>query len=76
MPLTCDQENQIFAALGALVAQQLIDWLNAQGSAGPVVLPLINHTQPMYIADTNYTDTIDDMLVTYLIIVAMITFGK
>ena len=65
MPLTRDQRDVIIAALGALVARQLIHLLDAQGPAGPVVPPLINHTQSPYIADSNYTETIDGVLVTY-----------
>ena len=65
MPIYRDQENQIITALGAAVMRQLIDLLDAQGSAGPVVPPLTNYTQPIYVADINYTKTIDGVLVTY-----------
>ena len=56
----------MIAALGASVVQRLIDLLNAQGLTGPVVPPLVNHTQPTYVADTDYTENIDGVLVTYL----------
>ena len=56
----------MIAALGSPVAQRLIDLLNTQGPNGLVVPPLVNHTQPTYVADTDYTETIDGVLVTYL----------
>ena len=56
------------------VAQRLIDLLNAQGLTGPVVPPLVNHTQPIYVADTDYAETIDGTLVTYLTVDAVQTF--
>ena len=61
MPITRDQENQMVTALGAPVARQIINLLNAQRPTGPVVSPLVNHTQPTYVADTDYTETIDDV---------------
>ena len=63
-------------ALGAPVARQIIDLLNAQGPTGPVVPPLVNHTQPTYVADTDYTETIDGVLVTYLTNAAVKAFWE
>ena len=53
MPITRDQENQMVTALGAPLARQIIDLLNAQRTTGPVVPPLVNHTQLTYVADTD-----------------------
>ena len=60
--------------LGAQVAQRLIDLLNGQGGAGPVVPSLVNHTPPTYVADADYSETIDGVLVTYLTIAAVQNF--
>ena len=59
MSITQGEEAAIVTALGSQVAQKLIDLLNAQGPAGPVVPPLVNHTQPAYDADADYSETID-----------------
>ena len=53
-------------ALGEQVAKRLINLLNGQGGAGPVVSPLVNHTPPTYVADADYSETIDGGLVIYL----------
>ena len=72
--LSCTQEAAIVTALGAQVAQRLINLLNVQGPTGPVVPPLVNHTQPTYVADADYSETIDGVLVTYLTIAAVQNF--
>ena len=63
-------------ALGAQVAHRLIDLLNVQEPTGSVVLPLVNHTQPTYVADADYSKTIDGMLVTYLTTAAVQSFWE
>ena len=75
--LTCNQETAIETALGPLVAQQLIALLNAaQRPTTPIVPPLVNHIQPTYVADTDYAETIDGTLVTYLTVGAVQTFWE
>ena len=76
MPITRRDEAVIITALGAQVAQMLIDLLNAQGPLGSVVPPLVNHTQPTYAADTDCSETIDDVLVTYLTVAAVQDFWE
>ena len=71
-----NKETTIRTALGAQVAQRLINSLNTQGLTGPVVPPLVNHTQPTYVADADYTETIDGVLVTYLTPVAVQNFWE
>ena len=66
----------MITALGAPVVQRLIDLLNAQGPTGPEVPSLVNHTQPTYVAETDYTETIDGMLVTNLTTAAVRTFWE
>ena len=62
MPITQGEEAAIEAALGAQVARQLLNLLNAQGPPGPVAPPLVNHTQPIYAAaDTDYSETIEQL---------------
>ena len=74
--LSCIQEAAIVTALGTLVAPRLIDLLNAQGPTVPVVPPLVNHTQPTYAADIDYSETVDGVLVTYLTVVAVQEFWE
>ena len=75
--LTRNQETGIETALGSLVAQQLIDLLNAaQRPTAPVVPPLVNHTPPTYAADTDYSETIDGAQVTYLTVGAVRSFWE
>ena len=50
--------------------------LNGQERAGPAVPPLINHTPPTYIADANYSETIDGVLVIYLTTTAIQNFWE
>ena len=38
--------------------------------------PLVNHTPPTYAADTNYSETIDGTLVTYLTVGAVCSFWE
>ena len=42
----------------------------------PVAPPLTNHTQPTYVADTDYSETIDGVLVTYLTVVTVQKFWE
>ena len=56
----------MITALGAAVTQQLINLLDAQGPARPIDLTLINNNLPTYTAFTDYTETIDGVLITYL----------
>ena len=75
--LNRNQETAIEVALDLQVGQQLIALLNAaQGPTAPVVPPLVNHTQPTYIADTDYSETIDGVLVTYLTVAAVQIFWE
>ena len=82
MPLTRAQENVVIAALPGPVGRQLIAMLNAgvpvanAGLAGPVVPPLINNIAPVYTADTDYADTINGVVVTYLTIAAVQEFWE
>ena len=66
----------MIAALGAPVAQRLIDLLNTQGPTGAVFPPLVNHTQPTYVADTDYTETNNGVLVAYLTTAAVQNFWE
>ena len=53
--------------------------VNASASvanAQPVVPPLINNAAPVYIADTDYVDTINGVAVTHLILLRSKNFGK
>ena len=71
MLITQNHENVIITALGAPVAWILIDRINAQnqgGNTGPAIPFLVNNTQSIYTADANYTETIDDVVVTHLTI--------
>ena len=74
--ISCTQEAPIVTALGALVTPRLIDLLNAQGPTVLVVPPLVNHTQPTYAADIDYSETVDGVLVTYLTVVAVQEFWE
>ena len=79
MPLTRAQENVVIGALAGPVGRQLIAMLNAGvpvANAGPAVPPLINNTAPVYIADTNYTDTINGVAVTHLTVAAVQEFWE
>ena len=64
--LSRTQETVIRTVLGALVAPRLIVLMNAQGPTVPVVPPLVNHTPPAYVADTDYSETINGAQVIYL----------
>ena len=48
--------------------------LNGQGGSGLVVPPFVNHTPPIYVANADYSETIDGVLVTYLTIAAVQNF--
>ena len=73
--LNHNQETAIETVLGLQVRRQLIDLMNAaQGPTAPTGLPLVNHTQPTYVTDTDYAETIDGTLVTYLTLGAVQTF--
>ena len=74
--LTRNQETQMRTALGAQVAQRLLDLLNGQGGAGLVVPPLVNHTPPTYVTDANYSEAIDGVLVIYLPTAAVQNFWE
>ena len=76
MPITRNKESAIVTALGAQVARQLINLLNAQGPLGPVAPSLVNNTQPTYVADTEYSETVDGVLVTYLTVVVVQEFWE
>ena len=79
MALTHNQENRIIAALGGPVGRQLIGVLNADqaaGNAGPAIPLLINNTQLIYTVDTDYTETIDGVVVTHLTTVAVQEFWE
>ena len=64
--LSRTQETAIRNALGALVAPRLIALMNAPGPTVPVVPPLVIHTPPTYVADTDYSEIINGVRVTYL----------
>ena len=76
MPITRGDEAVIVTALGAQVMQMFIDLLKAQGPPGSVASPLVNHTQPTYAADIDYSETVDGVLVTYLTVVAVQEFWE
>ena len=69
--LTRNQEAAIVTALGALVAPRLIALMNTPAPPVPVVAPLVNHTPPTYVTDTNYSETIDGARITYLTVGAV-----
>ena len=79
MLLTRNHENLIINVLGGPVGRQLIGLLNAGApvaNAQPVVPPLINNAAPVYIANTNYADTINGVAVTHLTITAVQEFWE
>ena len=79
MLLTRNHENLIINVLGGPVGRQLIGLLNAGApvaNAQPVVPPLINNAAPVYIADTDYADTINGVAVTHLTIAAVQEFWE
>ena len=76
--LNRNQETAIETVLGLQVGRILIDQMNAaaQGPTAPTGPPLVNHSQPTYVADTNYAETIDGARVTYLTVVAVQEFWE
>ena len=50
--------------------------MNAPAPAAPVVAPLVNHTPPTYVADTDYSETINSAQVTYLTVGAIRDFWE
>ena len=60
--LTHNQEAALITALGALVAPRLIALINTPAPTIQVVPRLFNHTPPTYVADTDYSETIDGFL--------------
>ena len=74
--LSRTQETVIRNALEVLVAPRLIALMNALAPAARVVPPLVNHTPPTYVADTNYSETINGARVTYLTVGAIRSFWE
>ena len=74
--LTRNQESAIVTALGALAEPRLIALMNAPAPTIPVVPPLVNHTPPIYVTDTYYSETIDGAQVTYLTVGAVRSFWE
>ena len=76
--LNRNQETTIETALGLQLGQILIGQMNAaaQGPPVPPGPPLVNHAQPTYVADTDYSETIDGALVTYLTIAEVQAFWE
>ena len=75
--ITRNQKNEVVNILGEPLGRRLIGVLNAGvpgGNAGPVIPPLINNTPPVYTADTDYTETIDGVVVTHLTTAAVQRF--
>ena len=74
MSLTRNQENEIITVLGAPIARQLIDLIHAsdqERNTGPANPPLVKNTQPIHDADTDYTKTVNGVVVTYLTTIAV-----
>ena len=79
MPLTCNYENVIINVLGGPLGRQLIGLINDGApvvNTVPTIPPLINNTAPVYTADTDYTETIDGVVVTHLTTVAVQEFWE
>ena len=77
--ITHNQGNEIVDILGEPIGRRLIGVLNTGvtgGNAGPVIPPLINNTATVYTADTNYTKTINGIVVTHLTIAAVQEFWE
>ena len=76
--LTRNQENSLIIALGRPVAQILIDTINTWNQGGNkqrgAAPPLVKKTQPIYVADNDYVETIDGMIVTHLTVEAVKLF--